>query len=133
MSDLITIHHLNRLIADQAAILQHPAVAQLPAHDPIFPERNEHEFAIDDERWSVTIERTARVFVHRDSGRSLSVAGDHPSPFAFSAKGLCRYVQSLDDDQRITELVVENWVVAAFRLGRLIATEDHPGYYTFAR
>ena len=133
MSDLITIQHLTALVADQAALLQHPEFSQLPAFNQVFPERNEHELCVDAERWSVTVERRARTFVHRETGRSLSLASDHPSPFAFTIHGLTRYAQSLNEDAPITEMVVENWVVSNFRLGRLIAADDHPGYYTFAR
>ncbi|MDA3961513.1 MAG: hypothetical protein PF961_12035 [Planctomycetota bacterium] len=133
MSDLITIHHLTALVQDQARLLSAEPAQDLPSFNPVFPERNEHEFELDDERWSVSVERTSCTYVHRDTGRSVRIQGDHPSPFAFTPRGLHHFVCSLDEDTAITQLVVDNWVVANFRLGRLIAAEDHNGYYTFAR
>lgn len=130
MSELITIQHLNALLGIQARLLHAPPVQALPAFDPIFPERNEHRFEIDAETWSASIGRTARTFVHRRSGHSVRLAHDHPSAFAFSARGLYHFVASVDAADGLDELVVDNWLIDAYRRGRLAPIAEYQGYYT---
>jgi len=44
---------------------------------------------------------------------------------------LLRFVQSVDSASRITDIVVDNWILKFVRAGRLSTSRHRPGYYTF--
>ena len=132
MSDLITIQHLTGLVQTQARLMAVAEEQALPPHDTIFPERNEHALEVDGEPWSATVGPRSITYIQRNTGHSVELASDHPSPFAFTVPGLVHYIRSIDEASRVTEVVVENWVVANFRKGRLVALDDYAGHYTFA-
>lgn len=133
MADLISITQLSALVEDQYRLLGwlEDNAAAVPAYDPVFPERNQVEAAIAGEAWSITVTRTGLECCHRGAGRTVLLERDHPSPFDFRPGDLLRFVQSLDETSRITDVVVDNWILRFVLAGRLAKSRHRPGYYTF--
>lgn len=134
MADLVSIGQLSALIEDQYRLLGwiEDHREGLPAYDPIFPERNQVEADIAGERWSVTATRDGWECCHREAGRTVLLQADHPSPFEFRPGALLRFVLSLDQDSRLTDIVIDNWILKFVLAGRLASSRHRPGYYTFA-
>lgn len=132
MADLITITQLSALIEDQYRLLGwlEDNRASLPAYDTVFPERNQVAVSIAGEPWSITVTRGGLECCHREAGRTVLLANDHPSPFDFHPGALLRFVQSLDEATRITDIVVDNWILRFVLAGRLSKSRHRPGYYT---
>jgi hypothetical protein len=134
MADLVSIGQLSILIEDQYRLLgffeEHRD--QLPAFDPVFPERNQIEVRIGGEPWSITATRTCWECCHRDAGRTVVLRDDHPSPFDFHPRALLRFVLSLDEHSQLNEIILDNWILKFVRAGRLIASRHREGYYTCA-
>lgn len=133
MADLITITQLSALIEDQYRLLGwlEDHRDQVPAYDAVFAERNQVAVAIAGEPWSITVTRTGLECCHRGAGRTVLLANDHASPFDFHPGTLLRFVQSLDEATRITDIVVDNWILRFVLAGRLSKSRHRPGYYTF--
>jgi hypothetical protein len=134
MADLITISQLSALVEDQYRLLSflEDHREAVPTFDPVFPDRNEAYLDIDGSAWSVTAVRGGWEFCHRGSGRTVELAEGHPSPFDFRPAALLRFVQSTDADSRLTDIVIDNWILRYVLAGRLSASRHRPGYYTFA-
>ncbi len=134
MAELVTIGQLSALIEDQYRLLGwlEDNAAAVPPFDPVFPERNQIEFSLGGEPWSLTVLRHGGYeCVHRDQGRLVILRGDHPSPFDFQPSGLLRFVLSLDPASQLNEIIAENWILKCIRAGRLTTSRHRPGYYTF--
>lgn len=133
MADLITINQLSSLVEDQCRLLgfleDHPGL--IPPFDPIFPDRNQIEVEIGAESWSITVTRTWWECCHRQAGRTVLLRNDHRSPFDFHPNALLRYVLSLDEHSRLTDIVLDNWLLNLLRRGRLTTSPHQEGYYTF--
>lgn len=134
MADLVTIGQLGALIEDQYRLLafleDHPGV--VPPFDPIFPERNQIDIEVHGEPWSITVTRSWWECCHRNAGRTVLLRSDHPSPFDFHPNALLRFVRSIDATSQLNEIVIDNWVLALLRRGRLSASRHRDGYFTFA-
>lgn len=133
MADLVTIRQLSALVEDQFRLLAwiEDNAAAIPAYDAVFAERNIVAAEIGGEPWSITVTRTHRECCHRQAGRTVLLAADHPSPFDFQPLALLRYVQSLDADSRLTDIVIDNWILKFVLAGRLHRSRHREGYYTF--
>ena len=133
MADLVTITQLSALVEDQFRLLGYleDNRERVPAYDPVFPERNQIEISIAGEPWSLTVLRTHWECCHRDAGRTVLLHPDHPSPFDFQPAALLRYVLSIDQDSRLNDIVIDNWILKFVRAGRLAASRHKPGYFTF--
>ena len=133
MADLVTIQQLSALIEDQYRLLGHleDHRAELPAFDPVFPERNQVAVSLAGEPWSITVARTGLECCQRDQGRSVLLAHDHPSPFDFQPASLLHYVLSLDQDSRLSDIVIDNWILKLVLAKRLAKSRHREGYYTF--
>lgn len=133
MPDLITIAQLSALIEDQYRLLgwMEDNPQAVPDYDPVFPERGQVEARVGGEAWSLTATREGLECCHRDAGRTVLLERDHPSPFDFRPGALLRFVQSLDEATRITDVVVDNWILRFVLAGRLAQSRHRPGYYTF--
>lgn len=133
MADLITITQLSALIEDQYRLLGwlEDHRDEVPDYDAVFPERNQIGISIAGEPWSITVTRTGLECCHRDAGRTVLLANDHPSPFDFHPGTLLRFVQSLDEATRITDIVIDNWILRFVLAGRLSKSQHRPGYFTF--
>ena len=133
MADLVTIAQLSALIEDQYRLLGYleDNREQVPAFDPVFPERNEIRFDLAGEPWSLTVTRSCWECCHRDAGRTVLLHSDHPSPFDFHPSTLLRFVLSLDNDSRLNDMVIDNWILKFVIAGRLAKSRHKPGYYTF--
>lgn len=133
MPDLITIAQLGALIEDQYRLLgwieDNPEA--VPAYDPVFPERNQIVVSIGGEAWTLTVMRDGLECCHRGAGRTVLLERGHPSPFDFRPGALLRFVQSLDEATRITDVVVDNWILRFVLAGRLAQSRHRQGYYTF--
>lgn len=133
MADLISIGQLSALVEDQYRLLGwlEDHEAEVAAFDPIFPEHNQHEAVIGGEPWSITTTRTGWECCHRDAGRTVLLERGHPSPFDFHPGALLRFLLSTDETSRITDIVVDNWILKFVCAGRLATSRHRPGYYTF--
>ena len=107
MADLVTIGQLSALIEDQYRLLGHleDHRDQVPAYDPIFPERNQIELSIAGEAWSLTVTRDCWECCHRGSGRTVLLHPDHPSPFDFQPGALLHFVLSPLSGSHFSRLV----------------------------
>jgi hypothetical protein len=132
MADLITIGQLSALIEDQYRLLGwlEDNAETLPPFDTVFPERNQVEVQIGGEPWSITVQRSGWECCHRQAGRTVLLSRDHPSPFDFQPATLLRYVLSIHEDSRLTDVVVDNWILKFVCAGRLSISRHRPGYYT---
>jgi hypothetical protein len=133
MADLITIGQLSALVEDQYRLLGwfEDNEAQVPVYDGIFTDRNHIGVEIAGEAWSITTTHSGWECCHRQAGRTVLLERGHPSPFDFSPGALLRFVQSQDADTRITDIVVDNWILKFVRAGRLSTSRHRKGYYTF--
>jgi hypothetical protein len=134
MGDLVTIAQLSALVEDQYRLLGwlEDNGDGIPAYDPVFEERNIVEARIGGEPWSITVQRAGLECCQRDAGRTVLLERDHPSPFDFRPLQLLRFVQSVDADTRITDIVIDNWILKLVRAGRLAPSRHRSGYFTFA-
>jgi hypothetical protein len=133
MADLVTIGQLSALVEDQFRLLGYleDNRDQVPAFDPIFPDKNQIEIKVAGEPWSITVTRTGWECCHREAGRTVLLDPEHPSPFDFHPDGLLRFVLSLDQDSRLNDIVIDNWILKFVLAGRLTKSRHRPGYYTF--
>ncbi len=133
MADLITIGQLSTLIEDQYRLLSwfEDHAAEVPAYDAIFSECNHIGVEIAGDPWSITVTHSGWECCHRQAGRTVVLERNHPSPFDFHPGTLLRFVQSVDSASRITDIVVDNWILKFVRAGRLSTSRHRPGYYTF--
>jgi hypothetical protein len=133
VGDLISIEHISALVEDQYRLLGffEDHQDQIPAFDPIAPERNQIEVAIAGERWSITAMRSWWECCHRDAGRTVLIQADQASPFDIHPNALLRFVLSVDEGSRLNEIVIDNWILKFVRAGRLSASRHREGYYTF--
>jgi len=133
MADLVTIGQLSALVQDQFQLLGwlEDNADRLPAYDAVFEERNQISATIAGEPWSITVMRTHRECCQRDVGRTVLLAPDHPSPFDFQPAALLHYVLSIEHDSRLTDLVIDNWILKFVLAGRLHKSRHKAGYYTF--
>ncbi len=134
MADLISIGQLSALIEDQYSLLGYleDHRDELPAYDSIFLDHNQVEVSVAGEAWSITVMRSWWECCHRGAGRTVLLHRDHPSPFDFHPGTLLRYIQSLDQASRITDIVIDNWLLKFVLAGRLAQSRHRKGYYTFA-
>ena len=133
MADLVTIGQLSALVQDQFQLLGYieDNRERIPAYDPIFPDHNQVELALAGEPWSITVTRSYWECCHRNAGRSVLLHSDHPSPFDFQPYALLHYVQSIDQNSRLNDLVIDNWILKFVIAGRLAKSRHKAGYYTF--
>ncbi len=134
MAELVNIGQLSSLISDQYRLMQHVEEHRgtLPEFDAIFPERCQAEATIAGERWSITALRTCWECCHRDSGRTVVLRADLPSPFDFHPTTLLRFVRSLDEQSQLNEMIIDNWILKYVLNGRLVASRHQDGYFSCA-
>ena len=127
---MISVGDLSNLIHDQIVLLRH--YEEKPADfEPSWGE-SARVCQIDEQEWQI-IAGHQRWECTGSDGRTVIMKAAQSSPFDFAPYSLTRYIAtSRNDAADISETFVENWLIQAFRRGRIAQSPHDSGYWTFA-
>jgi hypothetical protein len=127
---MITIADLSNLIHDQMVLLNRYEEAP----EEFAPSWDEapRQLSIEDHAWHI-VPGHQRWECTGPDGRTVIMKAAQSSPFDFAAYSLTRYIAtSRTDAQNVNETAVENWLLQAYRRGKVSPSPHDKGYWTFA-